>query len=270
MGLKMKIGMAMATSAAGAAMLVGGSFALFTNQAQAQSETFTAGTLKVGVSNNGQMTRADAGTFKVNNLAPGDNVQDSFTVTNTGSLSEWVALESTPSNGGTTGLFSSFTNSIDASANQNGGFHGLSDQGNAGAGQTVYGTNTTGPNQDFTSDVHPATYSYQVVVPGTSTVLASEAATSQNDWSQAYNHAFLLAPGASATVTYTVSLPIAAHNDYQGLSGSVGVEVDAVQARNNWMYTTGPNAKQDETGPAPTTAASGSIMPYSWQPDTGN
>jgi len=43
----------------------------------------------------------------------------------------------------------------------------------------------------------------------------------------------VLAPGASATVAYTVTLPLAAGNEYQGVSGSLQFDINAVQTANH-------------------------------------
>ena len=43
----------------------------------------------------------------------------------------------------------------------------------------------------------------------------------------------VLAPGASATVSFTVALPIGAGNDYQGDGGTVDFTISAVQTANN-------------------------------------
>lgn len=256
MGLKTKIGMAMATSAAGAAMVVGGSFALFSSYAYTDSNTFTAGTVKIDVPGT-----FSAGDVTLSNMAPGDTANTSFTVVNNGSLDEWIALETGPQNVGTPGLFSSFANSMDASANEAGSFHGLGDQANGGSGNPVAGAG------DFVTDNHPAQYSYVVTTPsGSTSEGTATAGLSGNDYGNAYayKHPFLLRHGETATVTYTVYLPLEAHNDYQGLSGKLHVEVDAVQAKNNWYHTTGGDySRQNTDVPSPV----GDAWPFSWQPD---
>ncbi|MDQ0188943.1 hypothetical protein JI721_02315 [Alicyclobacillus cycloheptanicus] len=276
MGLKTKVAMAMGTSAAGAAMVIGGTFALFTASASTTSDAFTAGTLKLNTS--GQFF---AGALNVNNLAPGDSIQGTFNITNTGSLTEWVGLEDTPVNvvnghsyaandAQHLGLFSSFNKSVDASA----GTAGYADPGqnDPGSGNESIGWTfspwpghpTLDQSGDYTQDLHPATYSYMVTSNGQTLVAATtpSSTTDVNQQGQPAN-AFLLQPNQTATVTYTVTLPLAAHNDYQGLSGAVNVEVDAVQARNNWVTA---NSTADQTGD-PNASAAG---PWSWQPDVNN
>lgn len=290
MGLKTKIAMAMGTSAAGAAMLVGGSFAFFTASAQTNSNTFTAGTVSLNVDQS--WSDKSSNGVNISNLAPGDTATVSFNVKNTGSLAEWVALETTPENvaGGKTyqadgtlqsagyanaGLFTSFKSSIDAaSGGSMGQYHDLSGQGAAGSGQLAPGTITSGSNADFTADEHPAQYWYSVTDSSGNTVSSEGSGTSLdtgtlsglsvNDWGQAYQHAFLLPAGATATVTYNVYLPAAAHNDYQHLQGALNVEVDAVQARNNWTVK---GSQTRGTGDPSTAPAGSTVVPWSWQPE---
>jgi spore coat-associated protein N len=263
MGLKTKIGMAMATSAAGAAMVVGGSFALFSSYADTTSNSFVAGKLAVTA---GAMTeKYDAGSAHINNLAPGDTAQQSFVISNPAgpsTLAEWVALEVSTATGSTPhSIWEDFASSVDNNAGSNGNYHGLSDQAAShSGGGGIYNTADGG---DFTSDNHHATWGYTVYlndnnnVP-TSTVLTTVTNKSGNDWT--YNHPFQLQPGKTATVVMAVTLPLAAHNDYQGLDGKLSAEVDAVQSRNNW-YTATNHDRQN--GDAPGTGA----WPYSWQPD---
>jgi spore coat-associated protein N len=92
MGLKTKLAMAVATSAAGAAMIAGGSFALFTSSATNSGNTFTAGTVVLSDITNGSVT-SQAVNFS--NLAPGDNGTVTMTVKNNGTLDEWVKIDGT-------------------------------------------------------------------------------------------------------------------------------------------------------------------------------
>jgi spore coat-associated protein N len=266
MGLKTKIVMAMATSAAGAAMVVGGSFALFSANASTNSDTFTAGTVKVTAPTDG-WHKADSLAFS--NMAPGDTVTESFQLQNTGSLAEWIALENTPNNvatgpangapGNPNGLFYAYTNSsVDStSGTADNTAHGYGDQANAASGGTVYTT----PG-DFQADNHPAQYSY-VVKNTDGTTLANSNPRSDNDWSDAYNHPFMVAPGQTVTVTYSVTLPLAAHNDYQNAAGNLSVEVDAVQVKNNW-YDKGTGGSRQDGMPG---AGVSIAWPFSWQPE---
>jgi spore coat-associated protein N len=92
MGLKTKLGMALATSAAGAAMIAGGTFAMFTSSATNSGNTFTAGTVVLNDVTSGTLVSQDV---NFNNMAPGDNGTLTMTVKNNGTLSEWVKLDPT-------------------------------------------------------------------------------------------------------------------------------------------------------------------------------
>ncbi len=91
MGITSKIALAMASSAVGAAMLAGGSFALFTSQATNAGNTFAAGTVAVNATNNGAPAFVSA-TENFSNMAPGDSGTVNLTVKNTGTLGEWVKI----------------------------------------------------------------------------------------------------------------------------------------------------------------------------------
>ncbi len=98
MGLKTKLAMAVATSAAGAAMIAGGSFALFTSASANTSNTFTAGTVIVDATQAGTPVFASTdSTFS--NMAPGDNGNVTLTVKNTGTLGEWVKISTIDTSG---------------------------------------------------------------------------------------------------------------------------------------------------------------------------
>ncbi|WP_068606804.1 TasA family protein [Paenibacillus swuensis] len=81
MSLKKQLGLAMVTTALGATLVAGGSFALFTSSAQNTGNTFASGTVKVSLDK-------PEGTkyFDISNIAPGDNGSTQLTVTNGGSL----------------------------------------------------------------------------------------------------------------------------------------------------------------------------------------
>lgn len=81
MSLKKKMGAALATTALGAALIGGGTFAVFTSSATNQGNTFAAGTVKIS------LDKPD-GTkyFNIENIAPGDSGSSTVTVKNDGSL----------------------------------------------------------------------------------------------------------------------------------------------------------------------------------------
>ncbi|QSO47295.1 TasA family protein [Alicyclobacillus mengziensis] len=91
MGMKSKVAMAVLSSAAGAAMIAGGTFALFTAQTSNTGNTFTAGTVAIQDYTGGPVA---SHTVYFNSLAPGDSGTLVMTVKNTGSLKAWVKIDS--------------------------------------------------------------------------------------------------------------------------------------------------------------------------------
>ncbi|WP_423800235.1 TasA family protein [Neobacillus sp. SAB-20_R2A] len=94
MSLKKKIGGAILSTALGATLIGGGTFAIFTSSASNTNNTFAAGTLTINLD---QQDPTGAGYFTVNNMAPGDkngvfdatkpdNGLKRITVSNSGSL----------------------------------------------------------------------------------------------------------------------------------------------------------------------------------------
>lgn len=81
MSLKKKMGAALATTALGAALIGGGTFALFTSSASNSGNTFAAGTVHISL-NNPDGTKY----FNISNMAPGDSGSNTVTVTNDGTL----------------------------------------------------------------------------------------------------------------------------------------------------------------------------------------
>ncbi|MDQ1001882.1 putative ribosomally synthesized peptide with SipW-like signal peptide [Neobacillus niacini] len=88
MSLKKKMGAALLTTAMGAALIGGGTFALFTDAATNKNNTFSAGTLDINVSQTDIAWTNEDGSINVpfNNLAPGDKGELQFDVTNNGTL----------------------------------------------------------------------------------------------------------------------------------------------------------------------------------------
>ncbi|CCQ96160.1 putative Spore coat protein [[Clostridium] ultunense Esp] len=88
--LKKKLGYALATTALGAMIVAGGTFALFTSEASNEGNTFTAGTVVI-------QDHTDGAIFDVtqfyDNLAPGDHESATITVSNSGTLDAWVKLD---------------------------------------------------------------------------------------------------------------------------------------------------------------------------------
>lgn len=96
MKLMKKLGMAMATTALGAMLIGGGTYALFTDTAENEGNTFTAGTLVIEDVTGGA---AFSFTQYFNNLAPGDSESATITIKNDGSLAAWVKLDGYTDNG---------------------------------------------------------------------------------------------------------------------------------------------------------------------------
>lgn len=206
MGLKSKLAMALATSAAGAAMIAGGSFALFTANAGTTSNTFSAGniTLTPGVS--------WAASDTLNNIAPGDSgALGNVTLTNSGSLDEWVNL-SVQNNGGK--LFQSFT-------------------GDSNPLGVSYTATVTGASAPYTFTDANGSESITNFVPtdlqGASMHQVPATASSSspdNEW-------VFLPAHSQVAITAKYSFNQAAGNDYMGATGTLTVGATAVQAKNN-------------------------------------
>ncbi|MFC4766516.1 TasA family protein [Effusibacillus consociatus] len=80
MGIKEKIGLALATTALGASLVGAGTFAIFTDSATNTANTFTAGTLNIEKEGEVEFTG------NVTNLAPGDSGTETFDIANRGNL----------------------------------------------------------------------------------------------------------------------------------------------------------------------------------------
>ncbi|MFC4617440.1 TasA family protein [Camelliibacillus cellulosilyticus] len=84
MSIKTKLGAAMLSTALGAALVSGGSYALFTDDAVIKNNSFSTGTVDLKV--NGQ-DQTEQGFFNVSNFAPGDSeLGNDIKVSNAGSL----------------------------------------------------------------------------------------------------------------------------------------------------------------------------------------
>jgi len=98
MSIKKKLGMALATTALGAMLIGGGTFALFTDSVTNSNNTFTTGTVEIDA---GSVAVFPAGVYT--NLAPGDSGSATLTVHNIGSLDAFVAIDGIDNKSG--GLF---------------------------------------------------------------------------------------------------------------------------------------------------------------------
>lgn len=95
MSIKKKIGGALLGTALGAALVGGGTFALFTSSATNEGNSAETGTLTIKDITNGNGSTA----FTITNMAPGDNGTAKIKIKNTGSLEAWVAIDSATDTG---------------------------------------------------------------------------------------------------------------------------------------------------------------------------
>lgn len=89
MSIKKKFGMALATTALGAMLIGGGTFALFSDTATNEGNTFTAGTVAIDAGQNGTVF---TGALYIDNMAPGDRETGKLTITNNGSLKAFAKV----------------------------------------------------------------------------------------------------------------------------------------------------------------------------------
>ncbi|WP_108668911.1 TasA family protein [Peribacillus acanthi] len=94
MGIKKRAGLAMGTMALAAALVGGGTYALFSDTVTNAGNTFTAGTVEITDMTGGKVF---ASSLLVGNLAPGDTETKTVTVKNDGNLEIWVAIDNTAS-----------------------------------------------------------------------------------------------------------------------------------------------------------------------------
>ncbi len=230
MGLTSKVALTMAASAVGALMIAGGSFAMFTASAGPNQQTFAAGTVKLAETNGLCWTGQTA--FK--NLEPGDSGQGTVTFQNTGTLDEWVSLESLLQ-GGTPDIFGTFTN----------------DNNPLGVSYTIQLLDSQG--QPISGSQYAG--SYQTNNKPVNYMASGSSSTGSLAEGPVQANTFYLPAGDSAKVTYNWNFPLNAGNDYQGASGTLFLNADAIQASNN--------INSDGTGPntAPTVSLKPTVQP---------
>jgi spore coat-associated protein N len=100
MGIKSKLGLALATTALGATLVGAGTFALFTSTTANAGNTFTSGTVAINDTTTGTLASQE---INFNNLAPGDNGTLKMTVKNNGTLDVWAKIDTAASDATKTG-----------------------------------------------------------------------------------------------------------------------------------------------------------------------
>lgn len=95
MSLKKKMGAAVATAAMGAALIGGGTFALFTGQATNANNNFDGGTVVISDVSGGAAFRT---ATLISNLAPGDAEPGTIIIKNDGTLDAWVKIDGITTN----------------------------------------------------------------------------------------------------------------------------------------------------------------------------
>jgi spore coat-associated protein N len=90
MSIKKKMGAALVSTALGAALIGGGTFALFTESVTNAGNTFTAGEVKITDTTGGNIFSTST---LVGNLAPGDSETKTVKVKNDGNLDVWVRID---------------------------------------------------------------------------------------------------------------------------------------------------------------------------------
>lgn len=95
MSIKKKFAGAILTTALGATLIGGGTFALFHATAENTGNTFTAGTLTINDVTGGAVFKD---SMNITNLAPGDQDEKTLKIQNTGNLDAWVKIDSIVTN----------------------------------------------------------------------------------------------------------------------------------------------------------------------------
>lgn len=176
MSLKKKMGAALATTALGAALIGGGTFALFTADATNAGNEFQATTVAISDATGAGALSA---TSYIKDLAPGDHEDGVLKVKNDGKTDVWVKIK-------------------DISTNKD-------DIANNGIG-------------DLFEGAKPLSISYQTT-------------------------AVKIPKGETKEFTVGYSFPLEAGNEYQGDTGNVTFNIQAVQTRNNTNAAgDGPNS----------------------------
>ncbi|WP_308637802.1 TasA family protein [Paenibacillus silvisoli] len=85
-GIKSKLVLAMATTALGATLLAGGTYAIFTANAANTNNTFATGSVVINLDLQDDANGGGPKYFAIPNMAPGDSGNKTITITNNGTL----------------------------------------------------------------------------------------------------------------------------------------------------------------------------------------
>ncbi len=213
------------------ALVSAASFALFTSQANPQTDHFQAGTV-ILTSSGGDNNCTTTGVA-LNNLEPGDSGSCTYTLTYQGSLNAWVDL----SVAAQTYWLAPMTPT--GSTSTLGGEALLADSHDANALQVSLSDSLgnlkdtalplTCPNQDVDgqSPVSPVNCGQGTVLLKTGYVCTLTAAACNNTPTGSWG------PGTTDVVTLNWHLPLAAGNPYQGSRAVITLQGLATQASNN-------------------------------------
>ena len=214
MGLISNLAKFATLSALGAFMIGGATYALFTSSTPTIAKAFDAGTVKIDEPFGFHW----CGETHFKNLEPGDHGVGSIFFKNTVSLDEWVSLN-TLLKGGSKDIFASFLN--DNHPLRIGYTVQLINQ----FGLPIYQEKALG---DYQTDYKPVLY----FVNGCGCSRLTESKNPQSS-------VFFLPTKDAALVTFIWRFPLAAANDYQGASGTLTLNAQAIQASNNIVYKQG-------------------------------
>lgn len=252
-----RLALAVAALGATGALVGAASFALFTSQATAQTDTFSAGTVILGqttalpactFTDGGTSGGSDSSgvTFTSNPMEPGDTGTCTYSLSYTGSLNAWVELgvsatstslaAYTPTGSVTQiGGEALLNDGHDAngmavtitSAGKDGATGGAFSQSGITYGSlTCTNTGTEGANGSAET-CNTATPNETLLTDGATTTTTNSAPA--NSWSM----------NTTDTITLTGSLPLTAGNGYQGSSATLTLTARAVQASNNALNSSG-------------------------------
>lgn len=209
---KVNVFLSLVSVSAGVALVVSELLALST--ASATTSNFTPNQA-VGISLSQEKLFVKA--KYISNIIPGVSESDTLVITNTGSQPEDLIIKNILSgdiflDNGKTGT------KLGEAVGPDGRLQGISMDYKA-----------TNDSPRFKFDDHPLQITYSIYIPG----LLSDRTISVGPFStNNTSPAFRLAAGEHALVSYTYALPLAAHNDYQGTTGTMYISLNAFSNNN--------------------------------------